>query len=267
MITARNYAAQLEKSLIGPNAKKWILQSELRHLSDYALFVNRAIHFAMPDDAKILGNHGKSLYGDVIKLPYHTITVEYFGTQYKSKNVILARQFDDGSITISSFSYVAECDFWFPCLVNTHIGNIPIQGTIKVQYQCPFPKTLEYSGKTIDSTKGIIDNATFCLVELLEALSCRNVTTEPIEKVNPSVNSRRIKAGKLPICETKMLVIDTKAESSGYCKSVGGSHASPRQHLRRGHIRRHPTAGNLWINSCVVGDPSKGTITKSYEVR
>lgn len=55
------------------------------------------------------------------------------------------------------------------------------------------------------------------------------------------------------------------ALSSG--RDMASSHASPRQHLRRGHIRRHPTAGNLWVNSCVVGDPSNGVINKSYAVK
>lgn len=42
--------------------------------------------------------------------------------------------------------------------------------------------------------------------------------------------------------------------------------AQARQHLRREHIRRL-SSGNIWVNACVVGDPSKGKINKSYEVR
>lgn len=113
--------------------------------------------------------------------------------------------------------------------------------------------------------EGIIKIAALPVFELIEALSCRNVTTANHQEAYKN-NAKRIKDGKLPIYETKMLVIDTKATPAEY-RGSGGSHASPRQHLRRGHIRRHPTAGNLWINSCVVGDPSKGVINKSYAVK
>ena len=37
------------------------------------------------------------------------------------------------------------------------------------------------------------------------------------------------------------------------------------QHLRRGHIRRLP-GGNIWVNSHLVDDPTKGRIEKQYRV-
>lgn len=47
---------------------------------------------------------------------------------------------------------------------------------------------------------------------------------------------------------------------------LGGSHASPRTHLRRGHIRQHPTAGRIWVNSCVVNPTAIGTVNKDYRI-
>lgn len=103
------------------------------------------------------------------------------------------------------------------------------------------------------------------VLELCEALSCSNVTHEPIEKVNPTVNARRVRAGKLPMYETRCLVIDAGRTVSTASGNVNSSHSSPRQHLRRGHIRRLES-GNVWVNSCVVGDKAKGVINKSYMV-
>ena len=100
--------------------------------------------------------------------------------------------------------------------------------------------------------------------ELIEALSCRNVSTVNHQDASTS-NAKRVKAGKLPFYETKMLVINSQGVSSGEAGNGGGSHASPRQHLRRGHIRRLES-GSIWVNSCVVGDATKGQITKVYEV-
>lgn len=111
-----------------------------------------------------------------------------------------------------------------------------------------------------DSTSNVRAVAEFC-----EALSCKNITTDNHQDASPK-NAKRIKDGKLPIYETKMLVVDTKANVSINGEYQGGTHSSPRQHLRRGHIRRHPSAGNIWVQSCVVGDPTKGTINKQYSI-
>lgn len=105
------------------------------------------------------------------------------------------------------------------------------------------------------------------LFEFCEALSCSNVAHEPIEKIDERVNQRRIKNGKLPLWETRHLVIDTKYEATehkaGYA-IIGRQ--GPRQHLRRGHIRRISGNRKIWINSCVVGHAEKGRIEKTYGV-
>lgn len=79
------------------------------------------------------------------------------------------------------------------------------------------------------------------------------------------MNMKREKKGKQPIFSYKVLVVDP-----GNTKSVRGggkgTHASPRVHLRRGHIRRLPK-GNIWVNAAVVGDKSKGMVVKDYAVR
>ncbi len=102
------------------------------------------------------------------------------------------------------------------------------------------------------------------LLELLEALSCKNVEQSIHQQASPK-NAQRIKSHKLPIYETKFLTIKaSEGKVEGKCGFIG-SHASPRQHLRRGHIRRLES-GNIWVNSCVVGDSSKGVIEKQYKI-
>lgn len=107
--------------------------------------------------------------------------------------------------------------------------------------------------------------AAWAVVELVEALSCKNISLENYQESSQS-NSKRIKKGKLPFYETKMLVVNTILPTLTATKSTrNGYHSSPRQHLRRGHIRRLPS-GNIWVNSCVVGDHSRGRIEKQYVV-
>jgi len=106
-----------------------------------------------------------------------------------------------------------------------------------------------------------------CVVlEFLEALSCRNVSPDILEPISKKINDKRIKAGKLPIYETKCLVINTKDLVKKKAEPKGGTHASPRWHLRSGHIRHYPEY-NLWIEQTSVGDVENGVIEKRYEVK
>lgn len=47
---------------------------------------------------------------------------------------------------------------------------------------------------------------------------------------------------------------------------TGGTHASPRLHDRRGHLRRLRGGKNVWVRPCKVGDASLGAVFHDYEV-
>lgn len=101
-------------------------------------------------------------------------------------------------------------------------------------------------------------------VSFVCALSCKNTQIEN-SSIQPSKtkNTMRKNKGKLPFFTHKILTIDGLTNTTK--SSNGGSHSSPRIHLRRGHIRRLPNK-NVWVNSCVVGDKSKGVVSKDYLV-
>jgi Protein of unknown function (DUF2786) len=46
--------------------------------------------------------------------------------------------------------------------------------------------------------------------------------------------------------------------------AIGGTHASPRLHWRRGHIRRLPSGECTQVRPCLVGHKSLGQIEKDY---
>jgi hypothetical protein len=110
------------------------------------------------------------------------------------------------------------------------------------------------------------DSAIFCMCvynDFLTALSCRNIEQTITQKCDPALNARRINKGKLPLYEERILTIKVNAKQSTGTRT--GTHESPRQHLRRGHIRRLES-GNIWVNACVVGSSEKGVIKKCYNV-
>jgi hypothetical protein len=47
---------------------------------------------------------------------------------------------------------------------------------------------------------------------------------------------------------------------------LGGHHASPRQHQRRGHWRTCAGGSRVWVRHCIVGDPARGWVGKDYQV-
>lgn len=93
-------------------------------------------------------------------------------------------------------------------------------------------------------------------IQLCAALSCRNVETEIVRPTREAMKAR------LPLDSFEYHVLMVGAHRQG--EPRGGHHASPRTHLRRGHIRRLP-GGNVWVNGCLV-NPGQGLVTKTYGV-
>lgn len=77
-------------------------------------------------------------------------------------------------------------------------------------------------------------------------------------------NRRKIAQGKVPAYDWRTVVIEPTAPRR---ESLGGTHASPRQHDRRGHLRRLRSGRNVWVKPCKVGDPAKGVIWHDYAIR
>jgi len=103
------------------------------------------------------------------------------------------------------------------------------------------------------------------IMYLREILECKNVELKTITTPK-SVNSKRIKKGKNPLFEYKILTINNDRLVPGVRKRT--SKGKPvRLHLRRGHIRHHPTAGNVWVRQCAVGRAENGVIRKDYHVK
>ena len=76
-------------------------------------------------------------------------------------------------------------------------------------------------------------------------------------------NRRKMQQGKAPTYDWTTVFIEPAKPRSD---SKGGTHASPRLHDRRGHLRRLTTGKNVWVKACKVGDASKGAIFHDYKI-
>lgn len=258
-ITARNYAAQ---SLRAMSAAASRLEGERKQEGKIAkmiaTMIPSAVHFAVPDGGKILDDGLRGLVGLEIRLPYKTITLEFFsdGARY----CIVASEVDGHGIIVLCSADMGNGWVFLP--VALFPRDVSADGTFGCQMVNP-------DGSDASSFSGAAA-ASFCCVavlELCEALSCSNVDSEVIEPVDQRKNAKRIKQGKLPIYETRRLVIKAPLTRSATGHAHGGSdRQTPREHLRRGHIRRLQDGRQIWVQSCVVGNRSNGVIHKSYAV-
>jgi hypothetical protein len=106
--------------------------------------------------------------------------------------------------------------------------------------------------------------AVVSVTRFLSALNCININRiehKPSEKLQKA----RAKRGKQPLFSYWTLEIDLpKSRAAG--EDYGGTHASPRVHLRRGHPRKYAPGKYCWVQPHVVGNKAAGMVHKDYSV-
>lgn len=100
------------------------------------------------------------------------------------------------------------------------------------------------------------------LCVFLTAINCCNVTRTEHKPV-AALQKARAKRGKQPLFSYWTLDIDLDHEQTDR-ESMGGTHASPRLHLRRGHARQYAEGKYCWVQPHVVGNKALGMVHKDY---
>lgn len=231
------------------NALEQALKAAPTFLVDVSLFVDKL------DLAKTVG---------MIRLPTTPIFVEnagglallagaasYFPVLALSEDSIIIWPVIDGAICPVGLA-IKESDL----SLAAETGKVPTTpihltpGAAAHQERLPMP---EFCGAHIT-----------CLAELCCLLACRNLTTERGEPP-PKLNKRRAERGHPPLREFNVVVVKMDEIRRIGAGEAQGEHASPRGHVRRGHIRRLEK-GLTWVSACVV-NPGFGFVDKRYEIR
>lgn len=82
------------------------------------------------------------------------------------------------------------------------------------------------------------------------------------------INAKRIRKGKRPFFEWTTVVVEPRAAVPDP-EPQGGTHASPKPHMRRGHIRRYKSGKVVTIKSMIVNKhkmPEEGFLFHDYRV-
>ncbi|NOX73479.1 MAG: hypothetical protein GXP03_07615 [Alphaproteobacteria bacterium] len=84
-------------------------------------------------------------------------------------------------------------------------------------------------------------------------------------KVKPALRRKYAKAG-VRGWTWRQITIDLDRARAKHA-ALGGTHASPRGHIRREHWRRLADGRRIFIRQCQIGDPVKGGVVKDYVVK
>jgi len=105
----------------------------------------------------------------------------------------------------------------------------------------------------------VLSKITTAVIRLSIVLNCENAPVEHIYL--DAINANRRKKGRPELPPYNILKI-TPPNDNTTRNHLGGTHASPREHLRRGHFRMVPTkTGRIrrWVEPTVV-NPGNGTL-------
>lgn len=285
------------------NFLRSILEKHRKHrfvpkiYAEELLQARNAVKFILPKEGKIFNTGFKGL-PDKLRLPYPKIVLEFDRTinevqrevlvgeghllnvpeeqAIMERLLVIVSQEGEGVINLRQVSLIKGSteadDIWsfLPAMVSISpergVCNGPGDtGMYVVSVTSDIPDTGDIDRETLNAGLSIvIGPATVALCELIEALACRNVKPQalPVRKVGKSSK----KKGALTFDEYHVLTVDVN-RGSGSTGTGAGERRSPREHLRRGHIRRYASGVNIWIQSTVIGAGSGGMIVKDYRVK
>jgi hypothetical protein len=243
-------------------------------------FLESAVKFQMPVGGRIINDMTfRSLdpHGE-IRLPFDSVAIEYLRVETQADR----RRFGAGvshmrcpkSIAVARHIRFEEGEF-----IGDFIGIIPINWFDEWQrWECmppvyvpavnwgvPLEKSTAIKILKPDSNPIPLDDYSDevgAVVDLVAALACANVKAE----IQPARKPRKKAGNVLPFDSYRFLTVDVPGRAHGVGPAVG-DRRSPREHIRRGHIRRLSDGRAIWINAAIVNAGIGSRVDKSYRLR
>ncbi len=111
-------------------------------------------------------------------------------------------------------------------------------------------------------TLGDLNEEILAAIKFLMVYQCDNIKVEKVAAPE-ALNKKRIKAGKPALDDYHLLKID-RSKTYKISEASASDRKSPRQHFRRGHVRKHPSGKRVWVSHCMVGKSENGIVNKDY---
>lgn len=224
------------------------MHSQKFNLPDGGILIDDSELRALDDDA-------------ILTLPFDSIALEYIesrgageGQAVSTKRIVFASQYED-IIIMAPVSYFDREKAWFayPPV------SIPRSG-YRNRAAIPGKQIPINIEKSIDDfSDQDYGHELMALISTLNALQCSNVSISKHSSSKKLTPKAALKFDDFHLLE----ISNTLHVVDGINR--GGTHRSPREHLRRGHIRRLETGKKIWVNAAVIGaGRGAGKIAKHY---
>lgn len=193
-----------------------------------------------------------ALIPDLMRLPYPVMWLE--GATEDGMLGLMACEYDDGPLSVAVFNKKPGVPWYW-------IGVFDVQTDGINDFRCKARARFSGDNSWNDECLEYAAKATEILCRFVMALNC--VNTKRVEHPAPKfMNQKRASKGKQPLFSFWTLHLAGPASNDE--TPLGGTHSSPRLHLRRGHIRQYSPGKYTWVEACVVGNKQAGIVEKDY---
>jgi hypothetical protein len=271
-----NYCRQMVKQFTAQASIPSVTQ-DVKQFKSHCIDLARASQkFILPDGGRLYDDPDYKALDETVplSLPYPLIALEFSrspefisaqgpapdeGMQPR-KALLFARERED-AIVITVVVWAEFAGIWAP---------YPEVALPRVNYLDRSQRRNGFAGVKLAQSSTQIPGSDYmaevgALLCMLNILQCKNVH---VEKSDVGKTRKAMQAGKkgaLPFDSYHILTIDVPGKA-GEGTGTGG-HRSPREHLRRGHIRRLADGRRVWVNATIVSAGHGGVVTKDYAVR
>ena len=261
----RQILTQYKKLMTNPNMDKDIHQQLLTTIAA----IEDSKKFILPDNAQIIDDKECRALDEnaELNLPYKRIVLEYYCREENIANLCSAPKrvviaIDSGDEILVSYVVCVQANgIWVPApwifIEKRNAVHEIANGTRRFSFR-QFVRE-DYSRIEMSDYNDELN----ALFGFLNALACSNVHQEK--------HSNRKKTAKkckpcLPFDDYHILTIDAPGRNTGI--GVFNSEGRrPREHLRRGHIRRLLDCRRIWVNAAVINAGIGNKVEKDYRVR
>lgn len=237
--------------------------------------------FVLPFNGILFDNTYIPKYAPLLRLPFEQVVLEYEGTSKRFDDPNAPHDFavslhacripkdgKDGLLISVAYGYMDDWmlipySLWVPEQVSeTEWTTGKIFSGIEVMEKV---YNDWHAHRDVKQPEEVVYREAISLYQFCAALNCQNVSHETI-KAPKFINQKRAAKGELPLFEYHVLTVDTRKRDE-HGAAQGGHHASPREHIRRGHIRRYQTGLVIWVNQMMVGNRALGRVAKDYRMK
>ena len=206
-----------------------------------------------------------------IKLPFPKIVV--ITGQYETEERVYGHMDELGSIVNRIAFYIVtqqENAIVIHTLLAEDVNNpLHISTTGVEVFLDGETQVLSIASQTHVTQENWVPKSSNVILDVLRAIYMMTYHTGEVYMSAPTprdieVNEKKIRKGKKPLIEFRL--ISVTAQKRDLPSIPQGTHASPRQHWRRGHWRTYKSGIRAWVEPMLVGDEKNGKIVKDYVI-